>query len=155
MMMDLVVGLLVTAVPALAVGYLMLKKQPAIFRMFIVMVLVGLGYLTMTGAIEDIGAMMQGKAAPTPVAAPAPAPAAEAPKSEAPAATEPAASEPAPAPAAEETQTESAPAPESETTTAPAASEAQPNAATSAPEAAQPPASTQVDTDPGATKPAP
>lgn len=136
MMTDLMMGLLVTAVPALAVGYLMLNKQPPIFRMFIVMVLVGLGYLTATGAIEDIGAKVQGKAAPTPVAAPQPAPAAEAPKADTPAATQA-----APAPAAEETKTEAAPAP------------AEP-ATMTAPEATQPPASTQVDPYPGAPKPA-
>ncbi len=150
-MTDLVMGLLVTAVPAFAVGYLMLNKQPPIFRMFIVLVLVGLGYLTATGAIEDIGAKVQGKAAPTPVAAPAepaPAPATE------PAATEPAATETAPAPAAEETKTDAAPAAaEPPTTTAPAASETTPEA-TTAPDAAQPPASTQVDPYPGAPKPA-
>jgi hypothetical protein len=144
-MTDLIMGLLVTAVPAFAVGYLMLNKQPPIFRMFLVMVLVGLGYLTATGAIEDIGAKVQGKAAPTPVAAPQPAPVP---------ATEPTATETAPAPAAEETKTEAAPAPaEPPTTTAPAAGETTPEAAT-APDAAQPPASTQVDPYPGAPKPA-
>ena len=153
-MTDLIMGLLVTAIPAFAVGYLMLNKQPPIFRMFIVMVLVGLGYLTATGAIEDIGAKVQGRAAPTPVAAPVPAPAAETPATQAPAAAEPAATETAPAPAAEETKTEAAPAAaEPASTTAPAAAETQPEAAT-APDAAQPPASTQVDPYPGAPKPA-
>ena len=134
MMTDLVVGLLATAVPALAVGYLMLNKQPPIFRMFIVMVLVGLGYLTATGAIEDIGAKVQGKAAPTPVAAPATSPE--------PAKAEPAATQAAPATAPEETKTEAAPA------------TADPATTTAAPEATQPPASTQVDPYPGAPKPA-
>lgn len=153
MMTDLMVGLLVTAVPALAVGYLMLNKQPPIFRMFIVMVLVGLGYLTATGAIEDIGAKVQGHAAPTPVAAPEAAPAAT-PTTEAPKAETPAATEAAPTPSAEETKTEAAPAAkEPATTTEPAASETQPEAATT-PDAAQPPASTQVDPYPGAPKPA-
>jgi hypothetical protein len=151
MMTDLVMGLLVTAVPAFAVGYLMLNKQPPIFRMFIVLVLVGLGYLTATGAIEDIGAKVQGNSAPTPVAAPQPAPATEAPKAAAPAAPEPAAetkAEAAPEPTAE-TKTEPAEA----ATTAPPAADTQPEAATT-PEAAQPPASTQVDPYPGAPKPA-
>ena len=42
---NLIIGLLVTAIPGFVLGYLMLSKQPAIFRMFIAMVLVGLGYL--------------------------------------------------------------------------------------------------------------
>jgi hypothetical protein len=55
MNMELILGLLVTAVPAIAIGYFMLSKQPGIFRMFVAMVLIGLGYLTATGAINEIG----------------------------------------------------------------------------------------------------
>lgn len=78
MNMELIVGLLVTAVPLIAIGYFMLAKQPGIFRMFVAMVLIGLGYLTATGALTDIGSQIMGNAATTPVeapAAPAPAPA--------------------------------------------------------------------------------
>jgi hypothetical protein len=54
MNMDLIVGLLVTAVPLLAIGYFMLAKQPGIFRMFAAMVLIGLGYLTATAPVESV-----------------------------------------------------------------------------------------------------
>ena len=57
---NLIVGLLATFIPLFAVGYLMLNKKPPIFRMFVAMLLVGVGYLTATGAIEDIGARVTG-----------------------------------------------------------------------------------------------
>jgi hypothetical protein len=82
---DLIVGLITTFVPLFAGGYLMLRKQESIFRFFIAMLLIGMGYLTATGAINDIGRTVLGKmnydhAAPTvPAAAPAAAPAAPAP----------------------------------------------------------------------------
>ncbi len=80
MNLDLIVGLLVTAVPLLAIGYFMLAKQPGIFRMFVAMILIGLGYLTATGAISDIGSKVTGNhvaavPADTPAAPAAPAPA--------------------------------------------------------------------------------
>ena len=71
---DLIIGLLVTAVPLLGIGYFMLAKQPGIFRMFVAMVLIGLGYLTATGAITDIGSQITGGTATTPTEAVAPAP---------------------------------------------------------------------------------
>ena len=76
---DLIVGLIVMFVPLFVAGYLMLRRQPGIFRMFMAMLLVGLGYLTLTGAVNDIGATILGKKermmAPAPVPATAPAPA--------------------------------------------------------------------------------
>ena len=94
---NLIVGLLATFIPLFAVGYLMLNKKPPIFRMFVAMLLVGLGYLTATGAIEDIGARVAGgseMAAPvaTQKAPEAAKPAAEAPKADAPADAKPAGS---------------------------------------------------------------
>lgn len=78
MNLDLIVGLLVMAVPLIGVGYLMLSKQPGIFRMFVAMVVVGLAYLTATGAASDIGSQVMSRVsgAPaqlTPTEAPAPA----------------------------------------------------------------------------------
>ncbi len=93
---DLIVGLLAAFVPLFAVGYLMLNKKPPIFRMFVAMLLVGIGYLTATGAIEDIGARLVG-GGPAAVEAPV-APAAKeaakpatdaAPKADAPAGAKP------------------------------------------------------------------
>ena len=91
---DLIVGLLASFVPLFAVGYLMLKSKPPIFRMFVAMLLVGLGYLTATGAIEDIGKRLMGSGeivapAATPAATEA-APAPEAPKADAPVDAKPA-----------------------------------------------------------------
>ena len=75
---ELIVGLLALGVPFFTVGYLMLRKQTGIFRMFMAMMLIGLGYLTATGAINDIGAkVLQHKPMQLPAepaAAPAPAP---------------------------------------------------------------------------------
>ncbi len=59
---ELIVGLLASFIPLFAVGYLMLNKKPPIFRMFVAMLLVGIGYLTATGAIEDIGNRLMGGA---------------------------------------------------------------------------------------------
>ncbi len=67
---NLIVGLLASFIPLFAVGYLMLNKKPPIFRMFVAMLLVGLGYLTATGAVEDIGARLVG-GSPAAVEAPA------------------------------------------------------------------------------------
>ncbi len=67
---DLIAGLLATFIPLFAVGYLMLNKKPPIFRMFVAMLLVGVGYLTATGAIEDIGARVTGGGSPAVVEVP-------------------------------------------------------------------------------------
>ncbi len=85
---NLVVGLLASFVPLFAVGYLMLNKKPPIFRMFVAMLLVGLGYLTATGAIEDIGKRLMGSGEIAVPAAVEKAP--ETPKADAPADAKPA-----------------------------------------------------------------
>lgn len=121
MNLDLIVGLIVSGVPLLIIGYLMLKRQPGIYRMFVAMVLVGLGYLTATGAMTDIGHRIVGeteqmadKVAPQPVKSEAPAPAAATP------AEPPAAQAPAEPPAApEDTSGEPPPAPDMPETDAP------------------------------------
>ena len=111
--MHLIVGLLALAIPFFAAGFLMLRRQPAIFRMYAVMLLVGLGYLTATGAISDIGRKVLGqpslppipvptvKAKPEPAAAPTTAPATvpAATPTPTPAAPAPAAAPATPAPA--------------------------------------------------------
>jgi hypothetical protein len=109
---DLVIGLVSAAVPLLIIGFLALRRLPAVFAFFIAVVAVGLGYLTTTGTVQDIGGKVRAHipagilpastavkvdvAPPAkPVEAPAMAPAAPAP---APAPTPPAATPPAPAP---------------------------------------------------------
>lgn len=111
---DLLAGLAVTFVPLATIGYLMLRKQAGIFRMYIAMLLIGIGYLTLTGGINDIGTKVLGHNVLTPAedAAP-PAPAGEKISQPAPAEvkTDAAAPAPGPTPAAAEKAPESPPAP--------------------------------------------
>lgn len=113
---ELLVGVLALGVPLFAVGYLMLRRNRGVFRMYLAMLLIGLGYLTATGALTDIGRTLMGAEGEVmPVEAPAHTPAIEAPAATPPAAVPeaappaetppadipatPPASEPAPAPA--------------------------------------------------------
>lgn len=125
------IGLLVIGVPTLLIGAILLGRYRPVFWMFVAALIIGLGYLTTTGAVEDVG-----KAAvtyigvlpeETPAAVPAPVPA-TAPEAEA-------ASEPAPAaqpePASEAEPQHEAPAAETPAATPSEASpEAQPGAST-------------------------
>lgn len=117
---ELLVGVLALGVPLFAVGYLMLRKNPGIFRMFAAMLLIGLGYLTATGALTDIGHKILGAEGEVMPAA-APAPATEAPAmAPAPAEPEPAAEPPAEPPPADEPVPETPPANEPAPAPAPA-----------------------------------
>lgn len=76
---ELIVGLVALGIPLFAVGYLMLRKNAGIFRMYLAMLLIGLGYLTATGSMNDIGRQVMGiDGMPAMPAADAPAPAAPA-----------------------------------------------------------------------------
>jgi hypothetical protein len=78
-------GLLVLGVPLALLGLLFLRRNVPVLVFYFVMLVVGLGYLTTTGAVEDIGKTSLDKAgmaaekaaesAPAPATAPAPAPA--------------------------------------------------------------------------------
>jgi len=132
------IGLLVTAVPALLIGGILLGRYRAVLWFYIAALVVGLGYLTTTGAIDDIGKQAMtyiptSAAAPeaAPEAAPAAAPEAEpapAPEAASPPETPPAAA-PDAAPSAPEATSEPAPAPEAtpapESTPAPETAPAQ------------------------------
>ena len=100
---DLMVGLAATGIPLLLIAYLLLRRQAAIFTMVVAMILLGLGYLTTTGAITDIGAQVMNTISPSSSTTPAPEPVAAPVEAPAPAA----APEPAPAP---EPEPEPAPA---------------------------------------------
>jgi outer membrane biosynthesis protein TonB len=132
MINDTTLGLIVAAVPLLIIGFLALRRLPAVFAFFVVLLAVGLGYLQTTGAIRDFGKEVRAtlpagmlpdrrEAKPaadtstttTPTEAPAMAPAEPAPAPTPPAA-EPA-PEPTPAPETPPASTEPAP-----TTPAPA-----------------------------------
>jgi hypothetical protein len=147
---DTVLGIIAAAVPLLIIGFFALRRLPAVFAFFVVLVAVGLGYLQTTGAMSDFGhtvraslpagvlpaAETSGEATPTVT------PAAEAPAAETPAmapeqptpaddtpAMAPAEPEPSTTPPAEST-TEPSPDDSSSTTT-PAQSE--PSTTTPAP----------------------
>lgn len=121
MINDTALGLIVAAVPLLIIGFLALRRLPAVFAFFVVLLAVGLGYLETTGAVRDFGHKVRAtlpagmlpahKSKPsdastttTPADAPAVAPAEPAP------APTPPAAEPAPAPANPPPSNEPAPA---------------------------------------------
>lgn len=105
-MTDTHLGLIVTAVPALIIGLVLLGRYKPVLWMYIGAMAIGLGYLTVTGAVEDIGKETRSylpseKAVertvapePTPAVAPTPTPAPEP-------TPQPTAPEPTPAPAPE------------------------------------------------------
>lgn len=110
-MNETVVGILAIAVPALLIGGILFGRYRPVFWMFFAALVIGLGYLTTTGTVDDVGKEVIGyigtpPPAVTPAAAPEPAPAP----------TPAAAPEPAPAPAPEPP-----PAPEAAPTPAPEA----------------------------------
>ena len=73
---ELLVGVLALGAPLFAVGYLMLRRNRGVFRMYLAMLLIGLGYLTATGALTDIGRTLMGAEGEVmPVEAPVHAPA--------------------------------------------------------------------------------
>jgi len=123
------IGLLVIGIPALLIGGILLGRYRPVFWMFVAALAVGLGYLTTTGTVDEVGKQAIGYVGtPPPAATPAAAPE--------PAAAEPtpaAAPEPAPAPAPE-----AAPAPAPEAAPAPAPEAPAPEAPAPAPEATPP-----------------
>jgi hypothetical protein len=80
-MSTFVAGLIALGVPLLLIGLLFLRRNKAILGFYVVLLLVGLGYLTATGAVDDIGTLALEKAgmvadkaadsAPAPATAPA------------------------------------------------------------------------------------
>jgi outer membrane biosynthesis protein TonB len=121
---ETVIGILAMGVPALLVGGILLGRYRPVFWMFFAALVVGIGYLTTTGTVDDVGKEVIGYiGTPPPAVVPAAAP------------------EPAPAPAPEPTPAV-APAPAPEPTPAPEAAPAPaPEAAPApAPEAAPAPA---------------
>jgi hypothetical protein len=70
------VGIAALAIPLFLGGLLFFSRNRAVFLFYLAMVAVGIGYLTSTGAVDDIGAIALEKAGMTapPAATPAPAP---------------------------------------------------------------------------------
>ena len=73
-MTPLVAGLLALGIPLLLFGLVFLRRQRPVLLMYLAASVVGLGYLTTTGAVTDIGTRLVG-AAETAVPAPKTAPA--------------------------------------------------------------------------------
>lgn len=65
-----IAGWLALGLPMLLFGLVFLRRQRGVFLMYVAACLLGLGYLTSTGAVSDIGAQVLGMApsatAPTP-----------------------------------------------------------------------------------------
>ena len=79
-MTTFVAGLIALGVPLVLLGILFLRRNKPVLGFYIVALLVGLGYLTATGAVDEIGGMALEKAGkltaekvPGPAAVPAPA----------------------------------------------------------------------------------
>lgn len=147
---ELIVGLLALGIPLFGAGYLMLRRNAGIFRMFLAMLIIGLGYLGLTGALDDVGRTILGKAGvatPTADTAPATEETAPAPAPESAPATEPA------TPPAAETPAAETPAETPASTEAPAADTAPAEApATEAPAPETP--STETPSAPSTEQPA-
>lgn len=55
-MTSMYAGWLALGIPALAVGLLFLRRHGGVFWMYLAASVLGIGYLTTTGAVSDIGA---------------------------------------------------------------------------------------------------
>ena len=126
MINDVTLGIIAAAVPLLIIGFLALRRLPAIFAFYVALLAVGIGYLTTTGAVKEFGhkvrvtlpaGLLPEHKAKKEAEEPA-KPVEEAPAM-APAAPQPAAPEPAPAPAPAEAPPASPPAPAPAPTTNP------------------------------------
>lgn len=114
--METIFGLLVIGVPALLIGGILLGRYRPVFWMFFGALIIGLGYLTTTGAVNDVGKQAIGyigtpQPEVVPAAAPEPAPAPE----PTPSAASTPAPEPTPAPEVAPAPTPETPAPAAET----------------------------------------
>ena len=71
-MLELYTGILILTLPIIVLGYALLRRQMPIFWFLTALVLMGTGYLVVTGAAVDIGrATLQMVGAKTPAPAPA------------------------------------------------------------------------------------
>lgn len=69
------VGGLVLGIPLLIVSWWFLRRNRAVYLFAVALILVGLGYLAATGALQDIGNIFVGAPEPGPAATPAAQPA--------------------------------------------------------------------------------
>lgn len=97
-MTDTHLGLIVTAVPALIIGLVMLGRYKPVLWMYIGAMAIGLGYLTVQGTMADIGRETRSYLPTEKAAEPAPEPEAAPATAPVPDPTPPPAPEPTPAP---------------------------------------------------------
>jgi hypothetical protein len=72
-MIEQTVGILALTLPILLIGYLLLRRMMPVYWFLVALVLLGTGYLVVTGAAVDVGRAVMGIASG--VKAPAPKPA--------------------------------------------------------------------------------
>lgn len=74
-MTSMTAGWLALGIPMLLFGIVFLRRQGGVFWMYLAACLLGLGYLTTTGAVSDIGTktlnLVHSVSAPMPAATPA------------------------------------------------------------------------------------
>ena len=56
-MTTFVAGLIALGVPLLLLGLLFLRRNKPVLGFYVVALLIGLGYLTATGAVDDVGTL--------------------------------------------------------------------------------------------------
>lgn len=74
-MTPLVAGWLALGIPLLVFGLFFLARYRPVMLMYLGACVIGLGYLTATGAVEDVGRKLLGTATPSATAPATPAPA--------------------------------------------------------------------------------
>ena len=60
-MTTFVAGLIALGVPLLLLGLLFLRRNKPVLGFYVVALLIGLGYLTATGAVDDVGTLADRK----------------------------------------------------------------------------------------------
>ncbi|MBL8566230.1 MAG: hypothetical protein JNM89_10985 [Hyphomicrobiaceae bacterium] len=71
-MTPLVAGWLAIGIPLLVFGFFFLGRNRPVMLMYFAACMIGLGYLTATGAVEDVGAKLLGNSQSSSSAAPRP-----------------------------------------------------------------------------------
>ena len=71
-MQTTIAGLAVLGLPPLLLGSILLRRRWPVLLLFVVLMLLGLGYLVATGAVEDVGIAVMTMLGQPPALQPAP-----------------------------------------------------------------------------------